>query len=206
MDQYFRWFGLPGSVVLTGLMSALALVLAVLQPTAARWVCFAAMFLSSIGDVFLARFAGLDRIFPNYFVIGAGFFMAAHLVYLLCFCLKIKAAGAHFFNAGAVAAMVLGVAIALLMVILAIRTGNTGILPLILVYALIITCNCCGIFSWVCSQWQQHPAALFTGLGVVSFLLSDLVIGLGIAGNIHRFDHLIWWLYPIGQILLILGA
>ena len=89
MDQYFRWFGLPGSVVLTGLMSVLALVRAVLQPTTARWVCFAAMFLSSIGDVFLARFAGLDRIFPNYFVIGAGFFMAAHLVYLLCFCLKI---------------------------------------------------------------------------------------------------------------------
>ena len=47
MNRYFACFGLPGSLVLTGLMSLLALVLALCFPTPARWLCLAAMLFSS---------------------------------------------------------------------------------------------------------------------------------------------------------------
>ena len=206
MDSYFRWFGLPGSVVLTMLLSAFAFILAVLQPTPVRWICFSAMLLSSVGDVFLARFRGLDRIFPNYFVIGAAFFMAAHLFYILCYGMKIRAAGTSFWNPGAWTAILIGIAAAAAFVFLCRSAGNTSVLPLILIYAVIIFANCAAVFSFAFGQGFRYASAICAVVGVVSFLLSDIVIGLGIAGNIHRYDYLIWWLYPIGQILLILGV
>jgi len=204
MDSYFRWYGLPGSVVLTALLSALALILALCNPTPVRWVCFAAMALSSVGDLFLARFGGLDRIFPNYFVIGAGFFMAAHILYILCYGMKIHGSGALFWNGGAIAAIAIGVIIAFLLCRLAMSTGNMSVLLLILVYALIIVGNCMTVFSYA---WSTHSFFSFLAVvGVISFFASDLVIGLGIAGDIHQYDFLIWWLYPVGQVLLIFGA
>jgi len=206
MDSYFRWFGLPGSAVLTGLLSAFSLILALIDPTPARWVCFAAMALSSVGDLFLARFMGLDRIFPNYFLIGACFFMAAHLVYILCYAMKIQAAGAAFFNAGVVIAAVLGTALMTLLFVLCVKKGNLKSLVLILIYGIIIFSNCATVFSHAWSQGGHSFRAVLGAVGALSFLLSDLVIGLGIAGDVHRYDFLIWWLYPIGQLLLIIAA
>ena len=48
MSSYFQWFGLPGSLVLTGLLSLFALLLAVFCGGADRWICFAAMALSTL--------------------------------------------------------------------------------------------------------------------------------------------------------------
>lgn len=206
MDAYFKWFGLPGSVVLTTLLSSLALVLAIIQPTLTRWICFAAMALSSVGDIFLARFKGLDRIFPNYFTIGAVFFMAAHLMYILCYGMKIHTAGLTFCNGGVIAAGFIGLFAAALLCKLAIDAKNTQALPMILIYAVILCANCASVFSYAWSQGFSSLSAIAAVLGVISFFLSDLVIGLGLSGNIHRFDGLIWWLYPIGQLLLILGV
>ena len=206
MDSYFRWFGLPGSVVLSILMSFLALVLALCHPTPIRWICFAAMLLSSGGDVFLARFKCLDRIFPNCFTIGAGFFMAAHFLYILCYGMKLRAAEAPFWNVGSCAAILLGIAITVAFVVLCGTTGNTNMLVLILLYAVIISGNCATVWSFAWSQGIRSASAVCAAIGVISFLLSDVVIGLGVAGNIHQYDGWIWWLYPIGQILLILGV
>ena len=84
MSSYFAWFGLPGTFVLTVLMSALALVLALLRPSAHRWLCFAAMAFSTGGDLFLTNFRGLGDL-PNSFVIGACLFGIAHVLYLLTY-------------------------------------------------------------------------------------------------------------------------
>jgi len=171
-----------------------------------RWFCFAAMFLSSIGDLFLARFKGLDKLFPNYFIIGASFFIAAHLMYLLCYGTKLYASGSFFWNSGAIFAIVVGITITILLCRLGTKTGNTKLLPLIILYAVIIFANCATVFSYAWSQGLHSLSSIFAAIGMVSFLLSDLVIGLGIAGDVHKFDSLIWWLYPIGQLFLILAV
>lgn len=206
MDRFFRWFNLPGSFVLTLLMSAFAFVLALIFPSPARWLCFAAMAFSSVGDIFLMRFRGLDRIFPNYFVIGAAFFMLAHLLYTGCFALRIRGIGAAYLNGGAVIALVIAAVCFAYFTKLCMEPGRRSQYPLILAYLIIISINCMSVFSYAWSSAASHPAAILAAVGALSFLLSDLIIGLGMAADIRKYDHLIWWLYPIGQILLIAGV
>ena len=207
MDKYFRWFGLPGAVVLTSLLSAFALFRAVAAPTPMRFVCFAAMALSSVGDVFLAHLKSLHARFRNCFLIGAVFFMAAHLLYVLAYGMKLfHTAGALPWNTGTTAALLIGLSAFCLLLTLSIKSGRTKNLSLIAVYLFIILLNCSAVFTYAFAQGFSSPSAVCAALGVLSFLLSDLVIGLNLAGNIHRFDRFLWWLYPIGQALLILGA
>ena len=207
MHVYFNWFGLPGTLVLTALLSLFALVRAVCSPSAVHWVCFAAMALSSVGDLFMTHLQKMGSRYPNSFTIGAVFFMAAHLAYSLCYGMKVfNTAGAFRWNTGTTLALCIGLAALVLMLTLSIRHHRTGSLPIILIYLVIITFNCAVIFTYAWSLHLQTLSALFAAAGVFSFLLSDLVIGLSMAGNIHRFDSLIWWLYPIGQFLLILAA
>lgn len=206
MDQYFRCFGLPGSFVLTVLMSLYALVLAVLHPSQARLLCLAAMLMSSVGDIFLMRFKGLDRIFPNYFVIGAAFFMAAHLLYMGCYALKIRQSGAPFWNGGVIAAAAIALACFVYFTGVCARRHDFSSYPLALAYLVVITLNCACIFSYSFSAFAAHPAAIAAAAGALSFLLSDLIIGLGMLAGINRYDDLIWWLYPVGQVLIITMA
>jgi len=206
MNKYFACFGLPGAFVLSMLMSLYALLLALLYPSPARWLCFAAMALSSVGDIFLTRFKGIDRIFPNYFVIGAGFFMVTHLLYIACYWLKIKESGASFLNDGVIIVAIATLLLYYYFISLSIRTGNSSVLPLVVIYIAIISADCMAVFSYAWSQGFSNALAIPAAVGAVTFLLSDLVIGLGMAGNMHQYDYLIWWLYPIGQILMITGV
>ena len=52
MIKYFERFRLNGSLVLTVLLSAFALGLAVIINSPDRWICFLAMFLSTVVDIF----------------------------------------------------------------------------------------------------------------------------------------------------------
>ena len=206
MDKYFCWFGLPGSMVLTTLLSSFALIRALCDPTPIRFLCFAAMALSSIGDLFLARLKPLKDRFRNCFSIGAAFFMGAHLVYAVCFSMKGRALQSHFWNAGTLAALLLGAVVFLAFFLLLVRYKRTDSLLLIVIYLICILLNCTVVFSYGWSAGLTSFSAICAVLGVFGFLLSDLIIGLGLVSRIHRLDFLIWWLYPIGQTLLILGA
>lgn len=203
MNGFIARFGRMGKLALTLLMSLYAFVLAAVMHTPARWLCALAMLASSVGDIFLMHFKGIERRFPNYFIIGAAFFMLAHLLYPACFALGIDALGAWYFNGGAVLALVIAV------ICLTYFTGickNHSQYPLAVAYLVVITLNCMTVFSYVWSASAANPTALLAAVGAASFLASDLIIGLGMLAGIHRYDHLIWWLYPIGQILLITGA
>ena len=206
MNKYFACFGLPGAFVLSMLMSLFALALALLSPTPARWFCFAAMALSSVGDTFLTNFKGIKNIFPNYFTIGAAFFMAAHLLYIASYGIKIRNSGAAFFNGGVILVLAAAIALYVYFIHLSISTGHKSVLPLVVVYLAIISADCMTIFSYAWSQGFSNPLAILAAVGAVSFMISDLIIGLGIAGGITKYDSLIWWYYPIGQILMIAGV
>lgn len=206
MDKYFKCFGLPGSLPLTGLMSLLAVVLALAFPTQARWLCAAAMILSSVGDIFLMHLPVIEKNIPHYFYIGAGFFMAAHMLYALCYARLIRQSGAAIFNPGAAILLVIAAVMAAWFILSARARGRMDQLPLILVYIALISLDCMMVFSYAWSQGMTNPLAILAAAGAVSFFLSDLIIGLGIVMGVKDYDHLIWWLYPIGQILMILGV
>ena len=205
MNRYFAWFGLPGSLVLTLLMSLYACVLAVMAGTPARWLCFAAMALSSVGDIFLMRLGGLQRWCPHYFSVGAAFFMLAHIVYTVSFSLRLRSMGGAFPNIGTLLAVMLCALCAVYFLRLGLIPRNRSKLPLAMGYMLVISAACIAAFSYAAGCWRNRPQAVLSAVGALSFLLSDAVIGYGMMTGISRYDWLIWWLYPVGQVLLITG-
>lgn len=206
MDRFFRCAGLPGALPLTGLMSLLALILAILFPSPARWLCFAAMLFSSVGDIFLMHLPAIEKKLPNYFVFGAASFMAAHVLYALCYYRLIRQSGAAVLNPGAWGMVVIALAMAAWFILSARKTGRMDQLPLILVYIVMISLDAGMVVSYAWSQGLQNPLTLLAAAGAASFLVSDLIIGLGMVTGITCYDHLIWWYYPIGQILMIIGV
>ena len=72
-------------------------------------------------------------------------------------------------------------------------------------YLWITGINYATIFSYAISARSMESIALIGGL---SFLASDVIIGferfLGLKSKVAR--ELVWWLYPIGQIILIIMA
>ena len=206
MNRYFAFNGLPGSFVLTMLLSLTALISALIKPSTARWLCFAAMLMSSVGDIFLMRFKGLDRIFPNYFIWGAAAFMVAHIIYALSYRSLSLSRGIGFLNGGVVLAALMLVASLAYALYACIRSHDYSNLPLAAIYLLIISVNCAFIFSYAWGAFPKRPWTILAAVGAVSFFISDFIIGLGMLSNISRYNHLIWWYYPIGQILLLIGG
>jgi len=204
MNRYFAFNGLPGSFVLTLLLSGLALLSALVKPCTARWLCFAGMVMSSIGDIFLMRFRGLDRLFPNYFIWGAAAFMVAHILYTFSYRSLSASRGHRFFNGGVIFVMILSALSLIYILNVCHKRSNYSDLPLSIVYLAVISIGCCAIFSYAWASFPKRPWAILSAVGALSFFISDFIIGLGMLAGINRYSHLIWWFYPIGQILIIL--
>lgn len=208
MDRWFEWFGLRGALVLTILMSLFALVLALIFPSKARWICFAAMVLSSVGDILLMDFASINRLLPiSSFFAGAFAFMLSHLIYIIAFATEIRTGGHRFVNPGFFIA--LGIILLACIAVFGTALRQSYISPIMMtlcvVYALIIGANCVTIFSFAWSVRSWHSIA---ALGALSFFISDLIIGLNqlLIPIPHSWNDAIWWFYPIGQILILIGG
>lgn len=202
MSRYFAWFGQPGSFVLTLLLSALALVMALICHTPARWLCFAAMLCSSLADIILMNYRGIGAKLPiPAFYAGAIVFMAAHLLYAAATVVMLRTSGAGVFNPGFFAAPVLAAAVAAWIIPMALRRpfANPLLLTVCIIYLCIITCMLTGVFAraWAAGGWHILAAA-----GALSFFISDVLIGLEKLAGISRYSGGIWWFYPIGQFLL----
>lgn len=204
MNRYFACLGLPGSFVLTMLLSLTALLSALIRPSVARWLCFAAMFMSSIGDIFLMRFMGLDRTFPNYFIWGAASFMIAHIIYTLSYRSLAASKGLSFFNGGVVLAVIIALCGLVYVLYTCHHRNDYSNFLLVTIYLFIICINCASIFSYSWASIQNRPWTILAAVGALSFFISDFIIGIGMLADINRYNHLIWWFYPIGQILIIL--
>jgi len=204
MAKYFAWFGLPGTFVITILLSAFALLRAAVRPKRTdRWICFLAMALSTCGDLFLTNFRGLMRRFPNGFIIGAAFFAAAHALYLIAYRMLAKKRGVWLCRRGAAAGGVIFSGLLAYITWACADRGDFGMYPLALVYLLLICANCGTVLSYAWGSLRKRPWTTLAAVGALTFLASDVVIGLELLAGIDRYDYLIWWLYPIGQLLLI---
>ncbi|MBR6766972.1 MAG: hypothetical protein IKM02_03375, partial [Clostridia bacterium] len=176
MNRYFALGGLPGSFVLTVLLSLTAFVSALINPCPARWLCFGAMLLSSVGDIFLMRFKGLNRWFPNYFIWGASAFMIAHIIYALAY-RKLAASKGRlpFFNGGAVIAALAATASLVYIVYICVQRHSYSNLPLAAIYLLIISINCASVFSYAWASFPRSPWTIFAAAGAISFFVSDFI-------------------------------
>ena len=203
MNKYFAWFGLPGSFVLTMLLSLSALMLAVIKPKKDRWLVFAAMAMSSVGDLFMMNFGSLGRIFSDTFAMGAAAFMIAHLLYICAYRAMAKKRGCGFLNGGVAITGLIALGCVVYFTKSCMDRNNFNRFGLAMAYLAVIGLNLATIFSYAWAGCRKNPLTLLAAIGAASFFASDFIIGLGMLASISRYNWLIWWLYPIGQILLI---
>jgi uncharacterized membrane protein YhhN len=203
MDRYFACFGLQGSFVLTCLLSLLALVMAIAGRKKERWLILLAMIFSSIGDLFLMDFGDLEKIFRDTFVMGAAAFMVSHVIYAFAYRGMAKNRGCKFLNGGVIAALTVCAACLIYFANACAQRRNFSDFPLAAIYLAVIGANLAVIFSYAWAQRKTNPLTILAAVGAASFFASDFIIGLGMMARISKWNYLIWWLYPIGQILLI---
>ena len=206
MHRWFEWFGLERKFVLTVLLSLLALGMALVFRTPARWLMAAAMLCSSLGDLILANWRGLGSRMPiPSFYAGMLCFIAAHILYAAAFAGLVRRQGASVFNPGGRLALLLAAAVGTAVVIAALRRPGVDLrlLAACTGYLCIIGWMLMNVFALA---WSAKGVHILTALGAFSFFLSDVIIGLVTLVHITAYSRYIWWLYPIGQLLMLLFA
>lgn len=204
MNRYFAWFGLPGSFVLSMLLSLTALVFALIRPKKPeRWLVFLAMAFSSAGDVFMMNFRGINRHFADGFACGAAAFMVSHVIYAIAYRRMAKKRGCRLLNGGVVIAALIAVGCAVYFTRMCMLRRSFSRFPLAMIYLAVITVNLAATCAYAWAYIRKNPLSLLAAVGAAAFFASDFVIGLGMLARITKYDHLIWQLYPVGQILLI---
>ncbi len=206
MDQYFTIGIIDGRVVLTALLSLFSVVLAIVYRTSERKACCIAMIMSSLGDLFLMNFAQVEDWFPvPVFYVGMLCFVLSHIIYATSFILIIKKHKKPIKNFGIMGGVIIALFTLITCVYLFIKTGGNPISFLIacIAYLFIICFDCSIIFSAaVSTKGMRYVAAI----GIVSLMISDLFIAFMKLGNMYQCEWLIWWFYPIGQLLIIIGC
>ena len=206
MNRYFSWFGLPGTVVLTALLSLMALIMLILFPTESRFWCLLAMLLSSMGDIVLGGFQKINKRIPfPPIYLGALLFGAAHLFYTFGYLKQHQVIGEPYWNFGSYIALVIVLFCASVVLYLGWKRNNLklGLLIMGLLYIAVIGINCITVSAF---SWSHAGIKSFASVGALLFYLSDILIGLNLISGLNEkwISEGIWWLYPIGQIILTL--
>lgn len=207
MNQYFAWFGLSGTLVLSSLLSLTAIALALAFRTKDRILAAIAMVICTGGDIVLGNLFGLDKLLGgSSFFVGAGLFIVGHLFYIAAYAALIRRRGYALKNKGFYAGYIFTALVFLAITVYMLAAGTfpgIALFGICLLYAAIIGTDLSVIWSYA---WSRKGWYLLAALGVVVFFVSDLIIGVGRLCDIHAFDWLIWWLYPVGQLGVILFA
>ena len=207
MNRWFDNFPLlgkyaSGKVILSGFMVLLSLVMLAIFGTGHRLLCVVAMLFSFIGDYVLDYNSSHGNKSLKLFATGGFAFIIAHFVYFWAYCTKIKTHGFSFFNSGVVIAVLILALTTLVITAKAQNTRGTKLFYFCLAYLWLTGINYMAVFSYAVSINNLECLAMLGGL---SFLASDVIIGcerlLGVRSKFAR--EMVWWLYPIGQILLI---
>ncbi|MEA4831325.1 MAG: lysoplasmalogenase family protein [Oscillospiraceae bacterium] len=194
---------------MTAIILTYSLIIFVIFPSPYRLFCFLGMLFSSGGDILLAKWEPIMTAFlkKHSFEAGTMSFIIAHCLYSAAFIIRQRMSGTMFFNYGTV----LGTFIFIILVTFLFwlnKTNSSGsniqLLILCVVYLAFICFDCTSVLS--CSAASGGWLWL-SGIGAISFLISDVFIAVDFVGgrHINNKDQLIWWFYPIGQILLLTG-
>ena len=208
MAKYFRWFGLKGELVLTILLSSLALILALIVRTPERYTCLAAMLFCTGGDLVIMNFRGIRRYIKHLLPAGACLFAIGHIFYLMTYRMHFLHEGYRmspdnvglWMGIGLVAVGMIGGCFS------CIKFGRKRMIPLIVFYGAVLGSNACMVLSYMWEAADVRPAAVLAGIGAVVFMISDFGVAIERLDRRHDWHSFVWWTYPVGQVLLILGA
>ncbi len=211
MGRFFNRTKVPGKMMLSLHILGLAAVLAVVFRTSDRILCAFAMLFSSFGDYMLIdelEERRKSRKIKNAFILGGAFFMVAHVLYVLTFFTQLKKTGAELssLNAGSYTAIGIAAALVILFAVICGVKKDFSKYPLLLAYVLLLTADCYAALTYGAAAFPKVPLSLLAPVGAVSFMLSDLILGLDMIGGIKKFAPYLWWFYPIGQLLMIIAA
>ena len=188
-------------MIITALLSILAVILYAICKTEPRKDAMTAMLLSSVGDVFMVNSASIGE-FATY--IGAAAFIAAHIVYGECFRKQIKKRNAPFFNPAFIiggAIMLISAAVLGYLAFTVPEQKKPVMFVLILFYIAAIGYNVCSEFSF---------AKVFGGIAwllpfaVLAFYLTDYFIFEDMLNINHSLRQYVWLIYPEAQLLIVL--
>ena len=190
-------------VIISFILSGLAVFLYARYRGAERKWCMFAMLSSTLGDVFMTDIIGMG---PASTYPGAAFFILAHILYAVCFVRAGKRKGYSIMNKGMYAGMILtGLVLVLLAGSMLIVTGQMqGMFWPLVAYLLIIGFNLCCQFSYAYSEGGKRK---FLMLGMVLFIISDFLVFLpmlNVCKGTPAFNDWIWFTYIPAQLLIIL--
>ena len=147
---------------------------------------FAALLLSAGGDIALALDEG------QYFTIGLGFFLVAHIVYIVAFSRDFKAQKSRITIA------VLLVAYAVTIAIIMTPSLEEMLIP---VYLYMVVITLMGIFAAF-----RGPKSKLVLYGALSFIVSDSILAINeFMVSVPASDYLVMLTYYLAQLLIIYG-
>ena len=208
-----RWFdNIPiigkkysGKIVLSFLMLVLAAILAIVYRTSDRCVCFFAMLFAFEGDWVLNSGKTPEMQTNKIVVLGGSCFMLAHFWYACTYFLKIYFNKYPFVNGGTYILLMILLFVTVYFIFNMGKSKNLGMFWFGVLYLWLTSISYFMIFSYSASVKSIESLAVVGGL---MFLASDVIIGcekfLGLRSKLAR--ELVWWLYPIGQTLIIIFA
>ena len=193
MDKYFAWFGLPGSLVLTTLLSITAIALTICFRTKDRKIAASAIVCCSMDDIMLAGYFGMDELIGSgAFYVGDGIFSGGHLIYIAAYMVQISVNDYTYKNKGFWGGIVFTTTVFVVITVYMVANGTfPGITMygICILYACIIGADLSTIWSFSYSACSKKSVA---ELGVLVFFISDLIIGIGKLCGINYFDVSIW--------------
>ncbi len=210
MNRWFENFPIlgkyfPGKIVLSILMLLLSLLMVVIFPSFDRLLCLFALFFSVFGDFCLNYTPNNRKVTKEGFIVGGVSFIFAHLVFSFAYYFKIDQHGFELVNVGFYTAIVILVLVSAYLIVKSKKRRDHDIFVFGLLYLWMTGINYAIIFSYAFSVKSIESLAMLGGL---SFLASDVIIGCERILDYHSklARELVWWLYPIGQIIMILMA
>ena len=188
-------------LAMTLFLSAMAVFLYIKLGGKARKLCMLAMLLSTAGDFFMTDSFGIGG-FSTY--PGAALFMAAHVIYALCFVGLCKENGYKYFGGGFWSGAVFMVLTAFGLAVAAFTVPEkpqTVMFFLILLYIAVIGYNLCSNFAFSFAAKGQY---LILPFAIVLFYATDVFIFLEMLDVTDAMRYYVWYGYPLAQLLLIL--
>ena len=190
----------PWKFKIVGALCLYSLVLLAYMPSIDRLLCAVAMLMSAVGDLFLGHVFSLRKYGMTDFNMGALAFGAAHILYAIGYFAKMRssAVSIQYLNVGTVIAILICVVCLLMFIGICRYRKDYRYLWVIIVYVCLISVNCSVVFSyaWAC-------AAFGAAAGALTFLISDVCLGLNRVADMKGAYKFVWIVYPIGQFLLI---
>jgi len=186
-------------------LSVIAISLFLLFKTKFRKTIMIYMILSTIGDIFMTNFIWINQM-VNLFI-GAGSFIAAHIVIGIEYIKYSKENNLQYINKGfwgGLSVVILSIILVTILAFTVPAKENQSVLLyfLVLIYAVIIGFNICGNFSYA---FNRKGNQYVLPIAIVVFFITDIWIFLKML-NIYAIlnQYFVWYFYPFAQFFIIL--